>query len=108
MKFIFLDRDGVINEFPGNGLYVTKLKKFHLMPRSLEAIRLLTEAGFTIFVISNQAGVGRNIFSEQKLMHITSNMIRDVEKAGGQLQGFFIACINRMKDADAVSRKLDL
>ena len=86
MKLIFLDRDGVINEFPGNGRYVTKLTEFHFIPRSLEAIRLLTEEGYTIFVISNQAGVGKGIFSKQKLNQITSKMLAATQKAGGKIR----------------------
>ena len=63
MKVVFLDRDGVINEFPGNGNYVTKLKDFHFLPGTLEALRTLTEENYTIFVISNQAGVGKGVYT---------------------------------------------
>jgi len=89
MKIVFLDRDGVINKFPGNGNYVTKVKDFHFLPGSLEGIRRLTEAGFTIFVISNQAGVGKGVFSHNKLQLITKKMMNGVEKAGGQISGVF-------------------
>ena len=103
MKMIFLDRDGVINEFPGHGLYVTKVKNLHLMPRSLEAIRILTEAGFTIFVISNQAGVGKGVFSKDKLNRITHKMIKVVERHGGKIKKV-LYCIHR-PDAGCTCRK---
>ena len=66
-KIIFLDRDGVINEFPGNGNYVTRVKNFHFLPGALDAIRILTEEGHTVFVVSNQAGVGRGVYSQDKI-----------------------------------------
>ena len=44
MKVAFLDRDGVINRFPGNGNYVTRVKDFRFIPGSLRAIRQLSEA----------------------------------------------------------------
>ena len=53
MKVIFLDRDGVINEFPGNGKYVTKIKEFHFIPGSIEAIKKLTDQDYKIFIIFN-------------------------------------------------------
>ena len=66
MKIVFLDRDGVINKFPGNGKYVTKLKEFHFVPGALDALRILTDEGYSIFVISNQAGVAKGVYSKQK------------------------------------------
>ncbi len=103
MKFVFLDRDGVINEFPGNGNYVTKVKNFRFLPGSLEAIHLLTQAGFTIFVISNQAGVAKKVYSLEKLNHITRNMLREVKKSDGKIKGVFY-CMHK-SDADCGCRK---
>ena len=89
MKVVFLDRDGVINEFPGNGLYVTKVKDFQFIPRALEAIRLLCDAGYEVFIISNQAGVGKGVYSRRKLELITAKMVSGVNQAGGRLAGVF-------------------
>ena len=86
MKIVFLDRDGVINRFPGNGNYVTKLKDFHFLPGSLDAIRILTEMDFTIFVISNQAGVARGFYTKEKLKAINKYMLKEVRKAGGKIK----------------------
>ena len=61
MKAIFLDRDGVINKYPGDKLYVTSLRKFRFLPGVKKAIALLSRSGFKIFIASNQAGVGRGI-----------------------------------------------
>jgi len=103
MKFVFLDRDGVLNEFPGNGNYVTKVKNLHMMPRSLEAVRNLTEAGYTIFVVSNQAGVGKGVFSQDKLTRITKKMHKEADQAGGKIQKVFY-CTHK-PDAGCTCRK---
>ncbi|MDE2214716.1 MAG: HAD-IIIA family hydrolase [Candidatus Omnitrophica bacterium] len=94
MKVVFLDRDGVINEFPGNGAYVTKVKDFHFIPGSLRAIRGLTESGHKLFVISNQAGVGKGVYSLDKLRRIDAKMIRSVVAAGGRIRKSFY-CTHR-------------
>ncbi len=103
MKYVFLDRDGVINEFPGNGNYVTKVKNFHFISGSLEAIQKLTEAGFTIFVISNQAGVGKGVYSEDKLKRITKKLLKGVKESRGKIQKV-LYCIHR-SDAECDCRK---
>ena len=103
VKVVFLDRDGVINEFPGNGNYVTKVKDFHFIPGSLESIRRLTEEGFVIFVVSNQAGVGKGVYTKQKLEHINRNMLRAVQKHGGKIKRVFY-CTHR-SDAGCDCRK---
>ncbi len=94
MKVVFLDRDGVINEFPGNGKYVTKVKDFHFVPGALDGIRILTQEGYTIFIISNQAGVGKGVYTKAKLQHITRNMLRDIRKYGGKIKKAFY-CLHR-------------
>src|ERR1044071_5930844 len=103
MKVVFLDRDGVINEFPGNGNYVTKIKDFHFIPGSLEAIRSLTDSGFKIFIISNQAGVGKGVYSFDKLQRINAHMMKFVQKSGGQIRKSFYC--TRRSDAGCDCRK---
>jgi D-glycero-D-manno-heptose 1,7-bisphosphate phosphatase len=103
MKVIFLDRDGVINEFPGNGKYVTKIKEFHFIPGSIEAIKKLTDQDYKIFIISNQAGVGKGVFSRAKLESINNHMLKYVTKAGGKIKKSFY-CTHR-SDAGCDCRK---
>lgn len=105
-KIVFLDRDGVINEFPGNGRYVTKVKDFHFIPGALEAIRFLTEEGFTIFVVSNQAGVGKGLYTKDTLRRITKKMLDGVKKSGGKIKKVFY-CTSRSDEGDP-DRKPDI
>ena len=106
MKIAFLDRDGVINEFPGNGNYVTKVKDFHFISGSLEAIRDLTEAGYALFIISNQAGVGKGVYSKDKLDRITRKMLKGIKEAGGRIKKVFY-CTHR-SDAGCDCRKPEI
>jgi D-glycero-D-manno-heptose 1,7-bisphosphate phosphatase len=103
MKVVFLDRDGVINKYPGDRLYVTSLKKFRFLPRAKEAIALLSRAGFKIFVVSNQAGVGKGIYAQKTLDTITAKMLEDIEQAGGKITKVYY-CTHR-KEAGCSCRK---
>ena len=89
MKVIFLDRDGVINQYPGDTKYVTSLDGFKFIPGSLEALRKLTDAGFNIFVISNQAGVTKGLYSQEVLDDMTSYMVKEIEKNNAKIKGIF-------------------
>jgi len=93
MKIIFLDRDGVINKYPGHGNYVTEAEGFEFIDGSLLAIRLLKEAGYKIYVISNQRGIGKGIFTQEALDEITKKMLSGVKEAGGAIDKF-LCCIH--------------
>ena len=89
MNVIFLDRDGVINKYPGDHRYVTHLEGFKFLKGALGAIRSLAKAGFKIFVISNQAGVSKGLYSKVTLDQITRFMLRNIERSGGRIDGVF-------------------
>ncbi len=89
MKVIFLDRDGVINEYPGDTRYVNSWQEFKFIPGSREAIQKLSRDGFKIFVISNQAGVAKGLYSSEDLAEIDAKMNEAIRKAGGELAGIY-------------------
>lgn len=97
MKIIFLDRDGVINNFPGFGDYIKSWQEFKFLPGVLEAIKKLTQEGFIIFVISNQAGVSKGMYSQKNLDELTGNMIKEINATGGRLKDV-LYCIHEDKD----------
>lgn len=96
-KIIFLDRDGVINEYPGYGNYVTSWKGFKFIKGAKKAIALLTKRGYRIFIISSQAGVSKGIFKKKDLNDITKRMLSAIKKSGGRIKKV-LYCIHEEKD----------
>ncbi len=82
---IFLDRDGVINTDKVG--YVERWDEFQFCPGALAAIRQLTEAGWEIYVITNQSGIAKGLYSKQRLIDIHWRMLLEVRRAGGQILG---------------------
>ncbi len=89
MKIVFLDRDGVINKYPGHGDYVKKVKDLHLLPGALDAVKRLNEAGFKVFVVSNQACVGRGIITQAKLDQITNKILKAAKLKKVRFDGIY-------------------
>ncbi len=97
MTAILLDRDGVINKYPGDTRYVTRWRDFSFLPGARRAIAKLHKAGFGIFVISNQAGVGKGFFSQKALDSITAKMLGEIKKCGGKINGVYY-CTHKRED----------
>ena len=87
MKLVILDRDGVIN-FDSDA-YIKRPEEWKAIPGSLEAIALLTQAGYHVAVATNQAGVGRGLFEMATLNAIHDKMHRAAALAGGRIDAVF-------------------
>ena len=96
-KIIFLDRDGVINRYPGDTKFVTSWRDFKFLPKAKHAILRLTEAGYNIFVVSNQAGVSQRLFKKKELDLITRNMLNQINSYRGKIKKVFY-CIHEAQD----------
>ncbi len=73
-KALFLDRDGVINESPGEGKYVLSQEEFRLRERIIPLIRFARSAGYLIVVVTNQRAVSRGLLSRARLDGIHAHM----------------------------------
>lgn len=103
MKAIFLDRDGVINKDPGVGDYIKSWAEFEFLPGVIEAIKLLTENKYDIFIISNQAGVAKGFYTKDDLEDINKNMLKEIESKGGRINKIMY-CVH-LPDAGCPCRK---
>jgi histidinol-phosphate phosphatase family protein len=89
MIAVFLDRDGVINEYPGDFKYVNSWEEFHFLPKIEFALKKLIAGGFKLFIISNQAGVGKGEYSQSTLNLITASMLEVLSKHGVKISGVY-------------------
>lgn len=70
-KAIFLDRDGVINK---NINYVNCVEDFEILPKVRDALKLFKQAGYKIFVVTNQGGIEKGFLTELDLFEIHNVM----------------------------------
>jgi len=88
MKTVFLDRDGVINRNRDND-YVKDWSEFEFLPNSLKAIKLLTDAGYQLIIITNQACINKGILSPKTLDKIHDRIVSEVEDSGGHIRAIY-------------------
>jgi D-glycero-D-manno-heptose 1,7-bisphosphate phosphatase len=62
---VFLDRDGVLNV--ERGTYTWEVKNFEIIPGVAESLKKLKEAGYMLIVVTNQAGIGRGLYSRSDM-----------------------------------------
>lgn len=89
MKLVILDRDGVINE--DSDEYIKSVAEWVPIPGSLEAIALLCQAGYQVYIASNQSGIGRGLFDFDALFAIHERLQRAVAEVGGRISGIQFA-----------------
>ena len=61
----FLDRDGVINYDYG---YVHKMSNFDLKLNVIKGLKYLNKKNYNIFIVTNQSGIARGIFTENEYL----------------------------------------
>jgi len=93
-KAVFLDRDGVINanvfyadtgetEAPRTG------KDFRILPGTLEAMKGLQEAGYLLFVVSNQPNQAKRKATQADHEAIQAKLEAALAKAGVRVEEFY-------------------
>jgi D-glycero-D-manno-heptose 1,7-bisphosphate phosphatase len=82
---IFFDRDGVLIEDHG---YVYEIVKKKWIDGAREAVKAANEAGYLVFVVTNQSGVARGYFKEQDVEAFHASMAADLATIGARIDAF--------------------
>ncbi len=82
----FLDRDGVLNRDDG---YTHLSDRLVWMPDAREAVRDLNDAGYFVFVVTNQAGIAHGLYDEAAMAAFHGEMARQLAEAGAHVDAFY-------------------
>jgi D-glycero-D-manno-heptose 1,7-bisphosphate phosphatase len=104
-KAIFLDRDGVINN-PGKHYYVWKTEDFVLNPTVIDRIKEYSEAGYLLFIITNQGGIAKGIYTANDLDKLHRHLLSILEKENVRIADIYY-CPHHSETGKCLCRKPD-
>lgn len=82
---VFFDRDGVLNHDVG---FLYEAAKFEWMDGAREAVRLVNDAGYFAFVVTNQSGVARGFYEESDVQALHRWMADELAAVGAHIDAF--------------------
>ena len=82
---IFLDRDGTLNVDRG---YTHKITDLSWQPDARQAIKYANDAGYYVFVVTNQAGVARGLYQESDVIAFHAEMQTQLYQIGAHIDAF--------------------
>ncbi len=93
-RAVFLDRDGTIIE---DRNFICRTEDVQLLPRAAGALRLLERAGYMLFIVTNQSGVGRGLFTIEDVNRLNDHLCRILADRTVTIHGVF-ACPHHPDD----------
>ena len=85
---MFLDRDGTLIE---EREYLRQPEEVAIFPGAAAALKKLQDAGFLLFVVSNQSGVGRGYFTLADVEAVHAHLARELAREGVQFEKIYFA-----------------
>lgn len=86
-KAVFLDRDGVITQEPP--YYAHDVDQLNFVPKSPEAIRLLNKHGYSVVVVSNQAGIAHGYYPEEDTVVFNKAMAKKLARQHATIDAIY-------------------
>jgi D-glycero-D-manno-heptose 1,7-bisphosphate phosphatase len=87
-KAVFLDRDGTLNEERN---YLSRPEDLVIFPGVGRALRRLQDAGFLLFIVSNQSGVGRGYFTMSDVEKVNRKLLNELAPDGIRFKKIYLA-----------------
>ncbi len=85
---VFLDRDGTINQDSG---YISHPEDFNIYPFAGEAVKILNDAGCYIFIVTNQSGIARGLYTFENLAKIHEKMNQQLAQSKAHIDKLYLA-----------------
>ena len=97
----FLDRDGILNHDNG---YIHKPEDFVWVDRARDAVKFLKDAGYWIFVVTNQAGIARGLYGESDVVRLHQWVNSELASLGCAIDAFYF-CPHHPEAGDSPYRR---
>jgi D-glycero-D-manno-heptose 1,7-bisphosphate phosphatase len=85
---IFLDRDGTLIAEKN---YLSRIEDVAVFPGAVDALKRLQSAGFKLFIVSNQSGVGRGYFTLAEVERVNRHIGDIFARDGVRFERIYVA-----------------
>lgn len=93
-RAIFLDRDGTLIDDVG---YLHSIADVRMLPGVIEGLTKLSKAGYKFYIITNQSGIGRGMYSEADMQKVNDFLIKEFAQAHVPIAGVYF-CPHKPND----------
>ncbi|MBI3881420.1 MAG: HAD family hydrolase [Verrucomicrobia bacterium] len=87
-RAVFLDRDGTLNE---EKEYLSDPAKVIIFPGTGPALRRLMDAGFLLFIVTNQSGIGRGYYTLDDMHRVNARVCELLARDGVRFEKIYFA-----------------
>jgi len=87
-RAVFLDRDGTLNV---ERHYLHNPDELEIIPGSGPALRRLMDAGFLLFIVTNQSGIGRGYYTEADMHAVNDKLVAELATDGVRFEKIYFA-----------------
>jgi D-glycero-D-manno-heptose 1,7-bisphosphate phosphatase len=89
VRYVFLDRDGVLNRKMPEDAYVSDWAQFKWLPGAVEAVARMNRADLTVILVSNQRGIALGRATAEQVERIHDNMQSYLARQGAHLDAIY-------------------
>jgi len=87
-RAIFLDRDGTLIQEKN---YLRDPAQVEIFPEAFAGLQRLATAGFALFMVTNQSGVGRGYYTMAEVDLVNARVLQEFQQHGISFQKIYIA-----------------
>ena len=87
-RAVFLDRDGTLNV---DHNYLSDPAQLEIIPGTGPALRRLMDAGFLLFIVTNQSGIGRGYYTVADMHRVNERLCTELAKDGVRFEKIYFA-----------------
>ena len=85
---VFLDRDGTLVVERN---YLRDPAQLEILPGVPEALKKLQDAGFKLFIVTNQSGIGRGYYTLEDMRRVNERLCAELAKHGVRIERIYFA-----------------
>lgn len=87
-RAVFLDRDGTIVVEKN---YLSDPSQVEILPGAPEALKRLQDAGFKLFIVTNQSGIGRGYYTLEDMHRVNARLLEELARHGVRFEKIYFA-----------------